>query len=197
MIFGYARVSKWEQNLALQINTLKNASCEEIYREKVSGRTLHRAEFDKLISKLRSGDTLIVFSLDRLGRTSKQLMDLLSDFKEKKINLKSLTEGVFDTTSPMGEAIFQIIAILKAMEVNVLRERTVKGLEAARLEGRIGGRPKTSYNKEKASAVVTLYKQKESISFIEETLNISRSTIYQYLRREGVVIKGFKKGKNN
>lgn len=196
MIFGYARVSKREQNLTLQINALKNASCEEIYQEKVSGRTLHRAEFDKLISILRSGDTLIVFSLDRLGRTSKQLMDLLSSFKEKKINLKSLTEGVFDTTSPMGEAIFQIIAILKAMEVNVLRERTIKGLEAARLEGRVGGRPAGSYNKKKASAVVTLYKQKESINFIEETQNISRSTIYQYLRREGVVIKGFKKLKN-
>ena len=87
MIFSYARVSKREQNLTLQINALKNASCEEIYREKVSGRTLHRAEFDKLISKLRTGDTLIVFSLDRLGRTSKQLMDLLSSFKEKKISL--------------------------------------------------------------------------------------------------------------
>jgi DNA invertase Pin-like site-specific DNA recombinase len=196
MIFGYARVSKREQNLTLQINALKNANCEEIYQEKISGRTLHRAEFDKLISKLRSGDTLIVFSLDRLGRTSKQLMDLLSSFKEKKINFKSLTEGVFDTTSPMGEAIFQIIAILKAMEVNVLRERTVKGLEAARLEGRVGGRPKTSFNKEKASAAVMLYNQKNPISFIEKTLNISRSTIYQYLRREGVVIKGFKKLKN-
>ena len=196
MIFGYARVSKREQNLALQINALKNANCEEIYQEKISGRTLHRAEFDKLISKLRSGDTLIVFSLDRLGRTSKQLMNLLSSFKENKINLKSLTEGVFDTTSPMGEAIFQIIAILKAMEVNVLRERTVKGLEAARLEGRVGGRPAGSYNKKKASAVVTLYKQKESINFIEETQNISRSTIYQYLRKEGVEIKGFKKGKS-
>ena len=96
----------------------------------------------------------------------------------------------------MGEAIFQIIAILKAMEVNVLRERTVKGLEAARLEGRVGGRPAGSYNKKKASAVVTLYKQKESINFIEETQNISRSTIYQYLRKEGVEIKGFKKGKS-
>jgi len=195
MIFGYARVSKREQNLTLQINALKNANCEEIYQEKISGRTLHRAEFDKLISKLRSGDTLIVFSLDRLGRTSKQLMDLLSSFKEKKINLKSLTEGVFDTTSPMGEAIFQIIAILKAMEVNVLRERTVKGLEAARIEGRIGGRPAGSYNKKKASAVVSLYNQKNTINFIEDNLNISRSTIYQYLRKEGVKVNGFTKSK--
>jgi DNA invertase Pin-like site-specific DNA recombinase len=96
----------------------------------------------------------------------------------------------------MGEAVFQIMAILKAMEVNVLRECTVKGLEAERLEGRVGGRPKTSYNKEKASAAVMLYNQKNPISFIEKTLNISRSTIYQYLRREGVDIKGFKKGES-
>ncbi len=118
-------------------------------------------------------------------------MHLLSGFKEKKINLKSLTEGVFDTTSPMGEAIFQIIAILKAMQVNVLRERTVKGLEAAKLEGRIGGRPAGSYNKKKASAVGVLYKQKNIINFIEDDLNISRSIIYQYLRKEGVKVDGF------
>ena len=94
----------------------------------------------------------------------------------------------------MGEAIFQIIAILKAMEVNVLRERTVKGLEAARLEGR-DGRPAGSYNKKKASAVVVLYKQKNTINFIEDDLNISRSTIYQYLRKEGVAVNGFTKRK--
>jgi len=96
----------------------------------------------------------------------------------------------------MGEAIFQIIAILKAMEVNVLRERTIKGLEAARARGLNGGRPEGSYNKKKASAVVTLYKQKNSISFIEETQNISRSTIYRYLRKEGIEVKGFIKTKN-
>ena len=91
--------------------------------------------------------------------------------------------------------VFQIMAILKAMEVNVLRERTVKGLEAARLEGRIGGRPAGSYNKKKASAVVALYNQKNTINFIEDNLNISRSTIYQYLRKEGVKVNGFKKSK--
>jgi DNA invertase Pin-like site-specific DNA recombinase len=95
----------------------------------------------------------------------------------------------------MGEAIFQIIAILKAMEVNVLRERTIKGLEAARARGLNGGRPAGSYNKKKASAVVTLYRQKETINFIEETQHISRSTIYQYLRKEGVKVNGFTKRK--
>ena len=192
MICCYARGSTKEQNLNLQSDALKKADCEKIFQEKVSGRSPNRPELLKLLEQIRPGDTLISFSVDRLGRTTRELIILLNDFKEKGITFKSLTEGIFDTSSPMGEAIFQIIAILKAMEVNVLRERTIKGIEAARARGVKGGRPAGSYNKKKASAVVTLYKQKYSMNFIEETQNISRSTIYQYIRREGVVIKGFK-----
>ena len=196
MIFGYARVSTKEQNLNLQTDALKKAGCEKIFQEKVSGRSPNRPELLKLLEQIRSGDTLIAFSVDRLGRTTRELIILLNDFKEKGIAFKSLSEGIFDTSSPMGEAIFQIIAILKAMEVNVLRERTIKGLEAAKARGLNGGRPEGSYNKKKASAVVTLYKQKETIDFIEETQNISRSTIYRYLRKEGVKVNGFTKRKN-
>ena len=195
MIFGYARVSTKEQNLNLQTDALKKAGCEKIFQEKVSGRAPNRPELLKLLEQIRSGDTLIAFSVDRLGRTTRELVILINDIKEKGITFKSLTEGIFDTSSPMGEAIFQIIAILKAMEVNVLRERTIKGLEAARARGLNGGRPEGSYNKKKASAVVTLYKQKETINFIEETQNISRSTIYRYLRKEGIEVKGFTKRK--
>ena len=195
MIFGYARVSTKEQNLNLQTDALKKAGCEKIFQEKVSGRSPNRPELLKLLEQIRPGDTLIAFSVDRLGRTTRELIILLNDFKEKGIAFKSLTEGIFDTSSPMGEAIFQIIAILKAMEVNVLRERTIKGLEAAKARGLNGGRPEGSYNKKKASAVVTLYKQKETIDFIEETQNISRSTIYRYLRKEGVKVNGFTKRK--
>jgi len=195
MIFGYARVSTKDQNLNLQIDALKKAGCEKIFQEKVSGRSPKRPELLKLLEQIRPADTLIAFSVDRLGRTTRELVILLNDFKEKGITFKSLSEGIFDTSSPMGEAIFQIIAILKAMEVNVLRERTIKGIEAARARGVNGGRPIGSYNKKKASAVVTLYKQRNSISFIEETQNISRSTIYQYLRKEGVEVKGFTKRK--
>jgi DNA invertase Pin-like site-specific DNA recombinase len=195
MIFGYARVSTKEQNLNLQADALKKAGCERIFQEKVSGRSPNRPELLKLLEQIRPGDTLIVFSVDRLGRTTRELIILLNDFKEKGITFKSLSEGIFDTSSPMGEAIFQIIAILKSMEVNVLRERTIKGIEAARARGVNGGRPTGSYNKKKASAVVTLYKQKNSINFIEDNLNISRSTIYQYLRKEGVMVNGFKKSK--
>ena len=195
MIFGYARVSTKEQNLNLQTDALKKAGCEKIFQEKVSGKSPNRPELLKLLEQIRPGDTLIAFSVDRLGRTTRELIILLNDFKEKGIAFKSLSEGIFDTSSPMGEAIFQIIAILKAMEVNVLRERTIKGLEAAKARGLNGGRPEGSYNKKKASAVVTLYKQKETIDFIEETQNISRSTIYRYLRKEGVKVNGFTKRK--
>jgi DNA invertase Pin-like site-specific DNA recombinase len=196
MIYGYARVSTKEQNLNLQTDALKKAGCEKIFQEKVSGRAPNRPELLKLLEQIRSGDTLIAFSVDRLGRTTRELVILLNDFKEKGIAFKSLSEGIFDTSSPMGEAIFQIIAILKAMEVNVLRERTIKGLEAARTRGVNGGRPAGSYNKKKASVVVTLYKQKETINFIEETQKISRSTIYRYLRNEGVKVNSFTKRKN-
>jgi len=195
MIFGYARVSTKEQNLNLQADALKKAGCERIFMEKVSGRSPNRPELLKLLEQIRPGDTLIVFSVDRLGRTTRELIILLNDFKEKSITFKSLSEGIFDTSSPMGEAIFQIIAILKTMEVNVLRERTIKGIEAARARGINGGRPSGSYNKKKASAVVALYNQKSTINFIEDNLNISRSTIYQYLRKEGIKVKGFKKSK--
>lgn len=186
MIFGYARVSTKDQNLDLQVDALKEAGCEEVFSEKLSGRSTKKPKLEELLEKLRKGDIVVVYSLDRLGRTSKELINLLSDFKEKKIQFKSLCEGIFDTTSAMGEAVFQIIAILKAMEVQVLSERTKDGLSAARARGRKGGRPKGSYDKNKALAAVTLYQRKLPISEIIESLNISRSTLYQYLRNEGV-----------
>lgn len=186
MNFGYARVSTKDQNLELQIDALKKSGCAEVYSEKVSGKKVNRPQLESLLTKLREGDTLVVYSLDRLGRTSKQLINLLSDFKEKGIQFKSLQEGMFDTSSAMGEAIFQIIAILKAMEVQVLSERTKAGLDAARARGRKGGRPKGTYDKVKAAAAADLYKRELSVSEITDTLKISRSTLYDYLRREGI-----------
>lgn len=189
MIIGYARVSTKDQNLQMQIDALKNANCEEIYSEKASGKKVDRGELERVLTQLRTGDVLVVYSLDRLGRTAKQLIELLNEFKERRIHFKSLTEGYFDTSTPMGEAIFQIIAILKAMEVNVLRERTRDGLRAARARGKNGGRPVGSYDKIKAAAAVSLYSKKGTISNITKVLNISRSTLYQYLQKEGVDYK--------
>lgn len=186
MNFGYARVSTKDQSLDLQVDALKKAGCNEIYSEKLSGRSARKPKLEELLGKLREGDTVMVYSLDRLGRTSKELINLLTDFKEKGIQFKSLQEGMFDTTSAMGEAVFQIIAILKAMEVQVLSERTKDGLAAARARGKKGGRPKGSYDKNKSAAAVTLYNRKLSVSEITRSLKISRSTLYEYLRREGV-----------
>lgn len=186
MVFGYARVSTKDQSLNLQIDALTKVGCEEVYSEKLSGRSEKKPKLEDLLAKLRKGDVVVVYSLDRLGRTSKELINLLSDFKKNGIQFKSLQEGIFDTTSAMGEAVFQIIAILKAMEVQVLSERTKDGLAAARARGKKGGRPKGSYDKNKAAAAVTLYQRELPIIEITEALKISRSTLYQYLRREGI-----------
>lgn len=193
MIFGYARVSKKDQNLDLQIDALQRAGCDKIFEEKISGRSVFLPNQEKLFTQLRKDDILVFNSVDRLGRTSKQLIDLFYDFKQKGVQIKSLTEGVFDTTNPMGEAVFQIIAILKGMEVSVLIDRTNQGLDAARARGRKGGRKPGSYNKVKAAAAATLYKKGDYVSDILKTLNISRATLYEYLRKEGVNYNGFKK----
>ena len=193
MNFGYARVSKKDQNLDLQIDALQKAGCDRIFEEKLSGRSVFLPNQDKLFSQLRKDDILIVNSIDRLGRTAKQLIDLFYDLKQKGINFRSLTEGVIDTTTPMGEAVFQIMAILKGMEVSILIERTNQGLEAARARGRKGGRKPGSYNKVTAAAAATLYQKGDSVSDILKTLNISRATLYEYLRKEGVKYNGFKK----
>jgi len=195
MIFGYARVSTKEQNLDLQIDALEKAGCEKIYQEKASGKKLDRPELEKLLSQIRKGDTLVVYSIDRLGRTVKQLIQLINEFKDNGVNFKSITEGAFDTTTPMGEAVFQIMAILKGLEISILRERTMKGLDAARARGRKGGRKAGSYNKEAAAYAVSLYQKQKPISEILKTVHISRATLYEYLKKEGVKYSGFKKSK--
>jgi DNA invertase Pin-like site-specific DNA recombinase len=186
MKFGYSRVSTKDQDLSLQIDALKRDGCEEIFKEKLSGKRIDRPELNKMLVKIRKGDEVIVYSLDRLGRTRKQLLDLLDDFKERGIHFKSLTEGYFDTTSPMGEAIFKSIAILKAMEVKVLSERTRAWLETARARGRKGGRPTGTHNSIKSGAAATRYQQGIQVETILKELNISRSTLYRYLRVEGI-----------
>jgi DNA invertase Pin-like site-specific DNA recombinase len=175
------------------MDALQKAGCDKIFEEKLSGRSVFLPNQDKLFSQLRKDDILIVNSIDRLGRTAKQLIDLFYDLKQKGINFRSLTEGIIDTTTPMGEAVFQIMAILKGMEVSILIERTNQGLEAARARGRKGGRKPGSYNKVTAAAAATLYQKGDSVSDILKTLRISRATLYEYLKKEGVNYNGFKK----
>ena len=193
MLIGYARCSSKSQLLDHQLRALTKAGCIKIYSEKASGMKTERTELNKLLASLRTDDTIVVYSLDRLGRTTHQLIQLIEEFKEKGVHFRSLTEGIFDTTSVMGRAIFEIMAVLKSMEVNILRERTRSGLEAARARGRFGGRPIGTFNKLKASAAANLYSKGETVSEITKTLGISTSTLYQYLRRENVPITGSSK----
>lgn len=187
MKFGFARVSKRNMNLDRQLDSLKMEGVlpENIIVEKKSGRK-EQIKLDELVqNKLRPGDTLIVDSIDRLGRTSRELIALLDHLKKKGVKFISLKERI-DTSTAMGQALMSIVAILKEMEVEVLRERTNDGVKAARARGRKGGRPKGTYNKTKAGAAAHRYSQGVPVATICKDLEISTSTFYQYLRREGV-----------
>ena len=134
---------------------------------------------------MREGDILVVDSVGRLGRTTRELVKLLDYLWTNGIVFVSLKERI-DTSTAMGQALMQIVAILKQMEVEILRERTIEGVKSARARGRNGGRPKGSYNKIKASAAAHQYKEGVPVSKIAKELQISTSTLYDYLRREGV-----------
>jgi len=187
MKFGFARISKRDQNLDRQIDLLiaDGVKKENIVVEKLSGRK-EQVKLDKLVQeRMREKDTLVVESVDRLGRTTKELINLLDHLKVKEIAFISIKERI-DTSTAMGEALMQIVAILKQMEVNILRERTIEGVKSARARGRKGGRPKGSYNKTKAGAAAHRYKQGVPVKEIAKDLKISTSTLYDYLRIEGV-----------
>lgn len=178
MKFGYARVSKNEQNLDIQIQKLTAAGCDEIFKEKVSGAKDDRLELNRLISKLRKGDTVCVVRLDRLGRRTTKLMELINDFKVKGIEFISLENNI-DTTTPMGMALFIICAAFAEMERALITERVKAGLEAAYLKGRKGGRPK-ALTHEKLKKLKSLAKSKDfSVTEICNMVGISRSVYYR------------------
>jgi DNA invertase Pin-like site-specific DNA recombinase len=190
MKIGYARVSTQDQNLSLQMDALESAGCEIIYKEKISGASTLRPELEKMITHIRKGDTLIVWKLDRLARSLKDLLAMVNDFKEKKIGFISLNDPI-DTTTAQGRLIFNIFGSLAEFEREVIRERTKSGLASARARGRIGGRPK-GLSKEsalKAAAAAELYRQEIPVNKIAETLKISKTTLYKYLRFQNVEIK--------
>ena len=190
MKIGYARVSTKDQNLNLQIDALKKAGCEKIYQEKVSGAKTERPQLNKLLENVREDDVIVIWKLDRLGRSLKHLVQLVHDLMEKGVGLQSLNDPI-DTTSAQGRLTFNIFAVLAEFEREVIRERTMAGLSAARARGRLGGRPKgLSQEAEKtAMAAEALYNQGElSINEITKRLDISRSTLYRYLRERGVKI---------
>jgi DNA invertase Pin-like site-specific DNA recombinase len=181
MLIGYARVSTHEQNLDMQIDALKAAGCQKIFTDKISTLKAERKGLDEALSFLRPGDVLVVWKLDRLGRTLKQLIELVALFNQKGIGFKSLKETI-DTTTSTGKLVFHFFAALAEFERDIIHERTRAGLEAARARGRRGGRPKALTPKQEALAQ-SLYDSKEhSIQDICDTLHIVKSTLYRYIK---------------
>lgn len=188
MRVGYARVSTNDQSLDLQVDALEQAGCEEVFREVASGAKTARPVLDDLLSRLRSGDVLVIWKLDRLGRSLKHLVTLATELMEQRVGLISLNDPV-DTTSAQGRLIFNIFASLAEFERDLIRERTQAGLKAARARGRKGGRPRglSKEAKQKAMAVETLYREGElGVQEICDQLWISKPTLYAYLKHRGV-----------
>lgn len=182
MRFGYVRVSTLEQNPNLQIDALKAAGCDEIIKDEVSGKNAIRPGLEALLSKLRSGDELLVWRLDRLGRSLANLIELINQFEQKGIKFKSLTENI-DTSTINGKLIFNIFASLSEFERNLIRERTIAGLSAARARGRLGGRP--TVNPPKIEAALQLYNKRElTVNQICKAIGISKGTLYKYINKK-------------
>lgn len=195
MKVGYARVSTRDQNADLQLDALKRAGCERIYQDTASGAKSARPELDKLLAHVRSGDTMVIWKLDRLGRSLKHLVELVGELAERKVGLQSLNDPI-DTTHAQGRLVFNLFASLAEFERELIRERTQAGLSAARVRGRVGGRPKGLPATAEATAMAaeTLYREgRLSVSAIGEKLHISKSTLYRYLRHRGVVIGTYQK----
>ena len=184
MKIGYARVSTKDQNLDLQIEALEKAGCEKIYQEKISGATKNRPELDKMIEQFRKGDELYVWRLDRLGRSLKNIIDLVLSLNDKGIIIKGLMEGV-DTSTLNGRLFLNIMASLAEYERELIRERTNAGLQSARARGRTGGRPK-GYTKETISKLLIMRSvYKDSTKAPEEIykpLGLTRATFYRYAK---------------
>jgi DNA invertase Pin-like site-specific DNA recombinase len=183
MRIGYARVSTHEQSLDLQNDALKKAGCKKIFVDQVSGVAAARPGIDEALSHFRKGDTLVVWRLDRLGRSLKHLIELIAQLEAMKVGFQSLQESI-DTTNIGGKLVFHLFGALAEFERGLIRERTKAGLTAARARGRLGGRPK-ALDKKQRRLVVRLYNERKSTAKeICEMMNISRPTLYSYLREE-------------
>lgn len=178
MKIGYARVSSDDQNLDLQRDALKAAGCERIYEEKESGGKVDRVELLRLVEALRSGDTVVVWRLDRLGRSLKHLIETVESFESMGVGFQSVTEAI-DTTTSGGKLVFHIFAALAEFERTLIRERTRAGLKAARARGRQGGRPKVLSDEQRKMAQALRDDPKQDVAAICKTLGISRTTFYR------------------
>ena len=178
-IFAYARVSTSDQNLDRQLDALKKYGVDQIYNEKITGTKRDRPELNKLLDRMTSGDTVVIESLSRLGRSTKDLIELVELFESKNVNLVSLKESI-DTSTPTGKLLFTLMSAIAQFERDCIAERTRDGLKAARARGRTGGRPKT--NEEQVKRAVKLYNAgQHSLKEIEELTGIKKDTLYRNL----------------
>jgi DNA invertase Pin-like site-specific DNA recombinase len=180
MLIGYARVSTPEQSLELQRDDLDRVGIERLFADVASGARAERPQLEQALSHLREGDTLVVWKLDRLGRSLRHLVETVDDLSKRGIGFRSLQENI-DTTSPTGKLVFHVFAALAEFERDLIRERTGAGLAAARARGRRGGR-KHKLDERRRAQAVTLHKDPtNTIDDICRTLRIGRTTLYRYL----------------
>jgi DNA invertase Pin-like site-specific DNA recombinase len=182
MRIGYARVSTDDQTLDLQRDALKRAKCRQVYEEQPAGKNTERPQLEACLQSLREGDTLVVWRLDRLGRNLADLVGLIAQFEQRKINFESLTEKI-ETVSPAGRLIFHVFAALAEFERNLIRERTVAGLKAARARGRNGGRPAKLSAKEIKTIRALLKTADIPVAEIAARFGVARSTLYRTVKR--------------
>lgn len=179
---GYARVSTQDQNLDSQIDVLKDYGCNRIFSEKVSGRKYKRTELDKCLDYMREGDTLVITKLDRLGRTTKQLIELSQHLEDNEIDLEIVDMNI-NTNDAMGKMFFTMMSAFAELEANLLSERTKKGLASARARGRTGGRP--GINENKKDMIKSLYNSKEYTGEeIAKMTGVSRGTVYRVIKEK-------------
>jgi DNA invertase Pin-like site-specific DNA recombinase len=184
-IVGYARVSSDDQNLSSQIDALLNAgvSRQHLFCDQVSGAKADRPGLSECLNTLQPGDSLLVWRLDRLGRSMQHLVNVVEDLRQKGIGFKSICDGAIDTTTASGELVFNMFSSLAQFERRLIQERTNAGLKSARARGRLGGRPKLDKDAPKIRLARKMHDDKSvPIEDICTSLKISRATLYRYLQ---------------
>lgn len=182
---GYARVSTIDQSLDLQLDALTAAGCVKVFEEKASGKNDDRPELAKALEYLREGDALVVYKLDRLARSTKKLIELSEVLEQRKIELISIRDKI-DTTTAVGKAMFRMLAVIAELERDIISERTMAGLAAARARGRKGGRPSTPENK--VQQAIKLHESMQyTLKEIRELTGVSKPTLYRELAKRNAV----------
>jgi DNA invertase Pin-like site-specific DNA recombinase len=180
MLIGYARVSTRDQKVHLQLDALREAGCEKIFEETASGARRDRPELNAALDFMRSGDTLVVWKLDRLARSTRQLLETVEMFERRKIGLKTITQNI-DTTNAGGRLIFTVFGAIAEFEREIIRERTRAGLDAARSRGRKGGRPRSLSDKDLKQARALLADPEITVEEVARRFGVGSSTLYRYL----------------